>query len=58
MWGLSNLYLMTSPFVHIPCLLPGLEIDYSSLPHPDCQETIEMHTPDLRTLDFVMFALS
>lgn len=49
---LSNLSLMTSPFVHILALLPGLEIDRSPLPHPGCQEAIDMHTCNYESVEF------
>jgi len=38
--------------VHILGLLPGLEIDYSSLPHPGCQETIDMRTFNYESIEF------
>ena len=44
--------LRVHPFVHIPGLLPGLEIDYSSLSHPGCQETTDMHTFNYESIEF------
>lgn len=38
--------------MHIAGLLPGLEIDYSSMPHPGCQETIDMHTFNYESIEF------
>lgn len=52
-WGnypICSLWL--HPFVHILGLLPGLEINYSSLPHPGCQETIDMHSFNYDSIEF------
>lgn len=38
--------------MHILGLLPGLEINYSSLPHPGCQETIDVHTFNYESIEF------
>lgn len=46
------------PFVHIPSLLPGLGIDCSSLPHPGCQENIDMHTSNYEIIEFCDVGLS
>lgn len=38
--------------MHILGLLPELEINYSSLPHPGCQETIDMHSFNYESIEF------